>query len=45
MNHIYTLLFGLLAFGVLPSAAQSQKQINLRGGFALDTKIPQEVSF
>lgn len=45
MNHKYTLLFGLLAFGVLPSAAQSQKQINLGGGFALDTKIPQEVSF
>lgn len=45
MNHKYTLLFGLLAFGVLPSAAQSQKQINLGGGFVLNTKIAQEVPF
>ena len=45
MNQKYTLLLGLLVFCVLPSAAQSQKQINLGGGFVLNTKIVQEVPF
>ena len=45
MNQKYTLLLGLLVFCVLPSAAQSQKQINLGGGFVLNTKIAQEVPF
>ena len=45
MNQKYTLLLGLLVLCVLPSAAQSQKQINLGGGFVLNTKIVQEVPF
>ncbi len=45
MNQKYTLLLSLLVFCVLPSAAQSQKQINLGGGFVLNTKIAQEVPF
>ena len=45
MNQKYTLLLGLLVLCVLPSAAQSQKQLNLGGGFVLNTKIAQEVPF